>query len=802
MAKTEKESTPRSQGEVTCINEARILQELNITEDDLAEAKDIGLQYSVAYAWTLVSRFYVSHKDDFNVASSALNRMADLLSNDGMLDNGEKYGNEIAELRIYAAIISHNSPYAPVRAVTDNSDDVAMPCSTIRAWFIGLFLALILMFLNDFFSIRFPTISIGTNVAQLLAYPIGVSLAKALPDWGFTAFGVRHSLNPGPFTKKEHMLTTIIAMAAPGEPYTQYMIWIQVLPWMYNQQWAQDFGYQICITLSISMLGYSFAGLLCPLLVQPAYCIFPDALATIGLNKAFHVQDSDQGAVPGPFGMKWSLSRLRLFLYAGFAMFVYFWFPNYLMPALTYFSWMTWIAPTNEVLSLVAGFQSGFGLNPLPTFDWNIVSYFLAPLEIPFWVTWNFFCGTVIGGVALAAVYFTNTLYTAYLPMNGIGLFDRFGMPYNLSQIITSDGRLDEAAYHAYSPPYLPAALLLNYVISFAVTAGIMVQIPLFHWREIWTGLKQIWSSLRGARDSDEEEHLSIDLHSRLMHAYKPVPSWWYAACGLGSVTLGLVGILHWPTGASPGAPFYGVWLAVIFLIPDGIIYAVTGISWSANLVAEWIGGAVSRGNAIDLVFLKAYGTNVGLEAIAFSRSMKIGHYAKIPHRVVFAAQVIPTIISAFVALGILKFQMSLEGVCTPHAPYRFLCRTITVFQNSAILWGTLGPERIFGTKSMYATLLAGFAAGPAFIVVIWLLRRRFPHVQSLHNLSPVVLLQGFAGIAISGIVQFFAVQYNPVQVDWWGTEIVTVGCDGMGGCPWLDMPESGSFGPGAGEFA
>lgn len=93
-----------------------------------------------------------------------------------MLDNGEEYEDEIAELRIYAAIISHNSPHAPVRAVTDNSDDPAMPCSTIRAWFIGLFLALILMLLNDFFSARFPTISIGTNVAQ--AYPIGVSLDR------------------------------------------------------------------------------------------------------------------------------------------------------------------------------------------------------------------------------------------------------------------------------------------------------------------------------------------------------------------------------------------------------------------------------------------------------------------------------------------------------------------------------------------------------------------------------------------------------------------------------------------------
>jgi hypothetical protein len=49
------------------------------------------------------------------------------------------------------------------------------------------------------------------NVAQLLAYPCGKACERYLPDWGFTLFGVRHSLNPGSFSKKEHMLITIMA---------------------------------------------------------------------------------------------------------------------------------------------------------------------------------------------------------------------------------------------------------------------------------------------------------------------------------------------------------------------------------------------------------------------------------------------------------------------------------------------------------------------------------------------------------------------------------------------------------------
>lgn len=39
------------------------------------------------------------------------------------------------------------------------------------------------------------------------------------------------------------------------------------------------------------------------------------------------------------------MSRFKFFMWAFGAMFVYFWFPNYLFEALTFFSWMTWIAP-------------------------------------------------------------------------------------------------------------------------------------------------------------------------------------------------------------------------------------------------------------------------------------------------------------------------------------------------------------------------------------------------------------------------------------------------------------------------
>lgn len=95
---------------------------------------------------------------------------------------------------------------------------------------------------------------------------------------------------------------------------------------------------------------------------------------TIALNSALH--NDRNHAVPGPFKKLYSMSRYNFFMWAFGAMFVYFWFPNYLFEALTYFSWMTWIAPDNLNLNILTGFQNGLGMfNPFPTFDWNVLLY-------------------------------------------------------------------------------------------------------------------------------------------------------------------------------------------------------------------------------------------------------------------------------------------------------------------------------------------------------------------------------------------------------------------------------------------
>jgi len=73
-------------------------------------------------------------------------------------------------------------------------------------------------------------------------------------------------------------------------------------------------------------------------------------------------------------------------MYCFTAMFIYFWFPNYILQAMSYFNWITWIAPENVKLAAVAGSVTGLGLNPVPTFDWNQLVAIADPLINPFFV--------------------------------------------------------------------------------------------------------------------------------------------------------------------------------------------------------------------------------------------------------------------------------------------------------------------------------------------------------------------------------------------------------------------------------
>ena len=50
---------------------------------------------------------------------------------------------------------NEDSPYAEVRSAVANTDDPEMPCSTIRAWILGVIMAIIIAGVNQFLYVPF-----------------------------------------------------------------------------------------------------------------------------------------------------------------------------------------------------------------------------------------------------------------------------------------------------------------------------------------------------------------------------------------------------------------------------------------------------------------------------------------------------------------------------------------------------------------------------------------------------------------------------------------------------------------------
>ena len=72
-------------------------------------------------------------------------------------------------MKIEAVLSTEYSPYQEIRANVDPTDDPDMPSLTFRVILIGTIFAGIGSFVDTLFLVRQPAISIGPNVAQMVA---------------------------------------------------------------------------------------------------------------------------------------------------------------------------------------------------------------------------------------------------------------------------------------------------------------------------------------------------------------------------------------------------------------------------------------------------------------------------------------------------------------------------------------------------------------------------------------------------------------------------------------------------------
>lgn len=272
---------------------------------------------------------------------------------------------------------AHTSPFPEVRAVVPETDDTPMPVNTVRAWVLGIIFVFVGAGVNQFFSLRYPGVHIVALVAELVAYPLGVLMAKVLPISRFNPD--RH------FNIKEHVLVTIMSNVSFGFGAADSTNIIQAARFY---GFHLQTGFSVMVVLCCQLLGYGVAGLSARWLVEPASMIWPGVLSNAALLTTLH---SRANAVANG----WRISRIKFFMLVGGGAFIWYWLPGLMFTGLSYFTWICWIAPKNLAVNQVFGMVTGMGLFPL-TFDWSMIAYNTNPLLSPHWAALNVFMGFVV----------------------------------------------------------------------------------------------------------------------------------------------------------------------------------------------------------------------------------------------------------------------------------------------------------------------------------------------------------------------------------------------------------------------
>ncbi|OJT15535.1 Sexual differentiation process protein isp4 [Trametes pubescens] len=528
--------------------------------------------------------------------------------------------------------LEDDSPYPEVRSAVANYDDPSMPVNTLRAWVLGIFWAIIIPGVNEFYYFRYPSIMVTGIVAQLVSFPMGRAWARWMP--AVKIFGV--SLNPGLFTIKEHVLITIMGGVGAQAAYATEIIAVQRV-W-YNQDF--NFAYQWMLVMSTQLIGFSVGGLARRLLVAPASMIWPNTLVLCALFNTLHSQ-SYTG-----IGTHSGLSRERFFAFAFLSAALWYIVPGYLFQALSVFTWVCWISPNNIKVNALFGYRSGMGFSLL-SFDWNQIAFIGSPLSTPWWAEANVIAGFLIFYWFLAPViYFTNTWHSQYMPISALGPFDNTGKPYNLTRILNPDSTFNHEAYKAYSPLFLSATFAISYGLAFASITATIVHAVLYFRKPIMVHLY---------RSLAEQP----DVHAQLMAKYPQVPEWWYGCILVVTFVFACLSIELFPTQMTIWALIVALLIALVYIVPVGMIQAVTnrqvGLKYVArprhppsttyqspppSVITELIVGYMLPGRPLAMMMFKTWGYLTMSQAMVFTSDFKLGHYMKIPPRPMFWCQV------------------------------------------------------------------------------------------------------------------------------------------------------------------
>jgi OPT family small oligopeptide transporter len=241
------------------------------------------------------------------------------------------------------------------------------------------------------------------------------------------------------------------------------------------------------------------------------------------------------------------------------------------------------------------------------------------------------------------------------------------------------------------------------------------------------------------------------------MSKYPQVPEWWYAIIFATMFAFGIIVIEVWPTQMPVWALVLALIISFVYVIPIGMIQAITNQQVGLNVITELIIGYMLPGRPIAMMMFKTWGYITMAQALTFTSDFKLGHYMKIPPRPMFFAQVVATVIAGTTQLGVQAWMFeNIHDICLKHQPDGFICPSTQVFGTASIIWGVIGPALQFSKGQIYYALTFFFLIGAVMPCIPYFITRKWPNSIFKYVNFPVI----FTGTGL--IPPASAVNYVP----------------------------------------
>ncbi|GFF51453.1 oligopeptide transporter 5 [Aspergillus udagawae] len=625
-----------------------------------------------------------------------------------------------------------------VRQLVSLTDDPTLPTITFRYFLLSVIFVVPGAFLSQMSHYRTTQAPYSVFFVQIACHYVGHFLARWLPAWTIRIPLTKwaFSLNPGPWSIKEHVLVTLTA--ASGATYNLGYAPISLAELFYGE--TVNPAVAIFFMFAIVWIGYAFAAIARQILLYDPSFIWPQALMQTTLFETFRKQDT-----ASPLARR----QMKVFFFSLLGMTLWQFLPEYVFPFTSSLAFLCWVAPRNPVANFIGSGLGGMGFLNLSldwsNINWNGSSILLTPwwTQVVLFLAFAFNCWVLLP----AAKWGNLGSYKHGLMSNS--LLTTNGTKYPTLHLLTSDFRLNQTAYEEIGPMYMGLQNVWATFFDYAKVTASVAWIATFGYTQVKRNLLKMVRS-RNKSSQSKGEDINHQYHDRLnvlQRSYKEVPLWWYFALFMAGFIILLVSLACGHLWIPIWTLFVALGSAAALVLPFAFLYAISNYQLAVGSFNELMYGYMVHTKAGEghrhPCGPSTYGSIAGdawYRAQYMLQDQKIGHYMHIPPRAVFFSQVFGTLLGIPMNYAVMRWVLTTKrDVLTGAKPdplHQWTGQSLITSNTLGVQYAVIGPRELFKESEM-KPLPWSFLLGAVLPPVLYVLHRLLPRWRiDLWNVS------------------------------------------------------------------